>query len=331
MNKFNHFIGIDISKKVFDATILLESNETMHSEFQNSKEGIKEFVKWTKSLGAKAQTTLVCMEHTGIYKNIIVKQLFAKKYNVWVEMPLCIIKSSGIQKGKNDKIDSERIAQYAKRFEDKATLYKGNNIVLDKIQALLKQREMFMTQKKAILTRAQEQMSYDQESYTILKKRDQRTIDLLNENITDIELELNTLREQDQEINQIYKCITSVKGVGTITSLSLIYYTKMFTTFNSPRELASYCGVVPFEHTSGKSIKGRPKVHYIVNKTLKSLLHLCAVSAIQCDPELKAFYEKKIAEGKHKMSVINSVRNKLVHRICACVRDRKLYQVKQVA
>ena len=38
------------------------------------------------------------------------------------------------------------------------------------------------------------------------------------------------------------------------------------------------------------------------------------------DTELKAYYSRKIAEGKNKMSVINAVRNKLVHRITAVVK-----------
>ncbi len=68
----------------------------------------------------------------------------------------------------------------------------------------------------------------------------------------------------------------------------------------------------------------------MANKDLKRLLHLCAVSCVQSDPEIKTFYERKQEEGKHKMSILNSVRNKLIHRICACVRDRKMYVEKQV-
>ncbi len=50
---------------------------------------------------------------------------------------------------------------------------------------------------------------------------------------------------------------------------------------------------------------------------LKKLLHLCAMSAIQNDKEMKAYFERKTAEGKNKMSVINAVRNKLIHRVFA--------------
>ena len=84
--------------------------------------------------------------------------------------------------------------------------------------------------------------------------------------------------------------------------------------YDNAKQLACYCGVVPFDYSSGTSIKKRSRVHHMANKTLKKQLHLCAMSAIQNDPELKAYYNRKIEEGKPKMLVINNVRNKLIHK-----------------
>jgi len=62
------------------------------------------------------------------------------------------------------------------------------------------------------------------------------------------------------------------------------------------------------------------------NMKLKKLLHLCAMSAIQNDMEMKAYFEQKVTEGKYKMSVINAVRNKLIHRVFAVIRDKRNYE-----
>ena len=59
---------------------------------------------------------------------------------------------------------------------------------------------------------------------------------------------------------------------------------------------------------------------------LKKLLHLCAMSAIQNDPEIKSYFERKVTEGKNKMSVIKAVRNKLTHRVFAVIRDKRNYE-----
>ena len=55
---------------------------------------------------------------------------------------------------------------------------------------------------------------------------------------------------------------------------------------------------------------------------------MCALSSISAKGELKDYFERKVAEGKNKMLVINNIRNKLIHRICACVRDNKIYDRK---
>jgi transposase len=64
----------------------------------------------------------------------------------------------------------------------------------------------------------------------------------------------------------------------------------------------------------------------LANMDIKKLLYLGATSAIQHSQELKGYYERKVAEGKKKMSVINAVRNKLISRAFACIRDQRPYE-----
>lgn len=54
------------------------------------------------------------------------------------------------------------------------------------------------------------------------------------------------------------------------------------------------------------------------------------MSAIQNDKEMKAYFERKVMEGKNKMSVINAVRNKLIHRVFAVVRDERMFEYNYV-
>ena len=48
------------------------------------------------------------------------------------------------------------------------------------------------------------------------------------------------------------------------------------------------------------------------------------------DPEMKAYFERKVAEGKNKMNVINAVRNKLIHRVFTAIRDERNYKSNYV-
>ncbi|CAN5326454.1 hypothetical protein BH11BAC5_BH11BAC5_12490 [soil metagenome] len=63
----------------------------------------------------------------------------------------------------------------------------------------------------------------------------------------------------------------------------------------------------------------------MANKTLKKAVHLCAMSVIQFYPEFKQYYERKKAEGKHSMSVLNAIRNKIVLRAVAVVNKQQPY------
>ena len=130
----------------------------------------------------------------------------------------------------------------------------------------------------------------------------------------------------DENLQHLHDTITSVDGVGTYTATYLITRTDAFKTLNDPRKLACYAGVAPFPHLSGTSVRGRQKVSPFANKQLKSLLHLCAVSLLKMKNTFSDFIERKRKEGKHTMSILNALRNKLLHTICACVRKNEKYK-----
>ena len=52
---------------------------------------------------------------------------------------------------------------------------------------------------------------------------------------------------------------------------------------------------------------------------------MCALTAKKYDHELKEYYERKVAEGKNKMLVLNNIRNKLLQRIFAVVNRQQPY------
>ncbi len=63
----------------------------------------------------------------------------------------------------------------------------------------------------------------------------------------------------------------------------------------------------------------------MANKNLKALLHLCAISSIKYVSEMKNYFNRKVEEGKHKMSIINAIRNKLVLRAFSVIKNDKPY------
>ncbi|HMT72315.1 MAG TPA: IS110 family transposase [Saprospiraceae bacterium] len=333
MNKFKHFLGIDVSKDYFDAVVLVagQKENTIHNQFSNDLKGVKSLIVWLKEQDSNFENTLVCLEHTGMYGKLIVKYLTVYKFTIWVEMSLKIIRSIGVQRGKNDKLDAERIAYYAMKNVDEAQIYTTPRKEIEKIRNLLSLREKLVETQTHLKRNAKELSQFDKEVAKFSATLQKNTLKGIALDLKSIEKQLDTIIKEDENLSRIFKLTTSVIGVGKVTALFLICFTNEFTMYTTPRQLACYTGVVPFEYTSGKSVRAKPKVHYMANKKLKKQLHMCALSAITSDPELKHYFERKVGEGKSKMLVINNIRNKIVHRICACIRNNKAFEKRQVA
>ena len=129
----------------------------------------------------------------------------------------------------------------------------------------------------------------------------------------------------DEHLKKTFDLVTSVKGVGVILGTTMLVYTNCFTSFDDWRKFACYCGIAPFEYQSGTSIKGKTKISPFANKRLKSLLSNAACSSIQHNPEMKLYYERRIQEGKNKMSTQNIIRNKILARVFAVVNRGTQY------
>jgi len=160
----------------------------------------------------------------------------------------------------------------------------------------------------------------------VLLETQERIIKYLTKKINIIEQSLDSIVNSNDTLKNVFKLVTSVKCVGRQTALFIIAYTEAsFTKFKTWRQFASYCGTAPFPNSSGTSLRGSTQVSHLANKKVKSLLDLCAKVAIQYNPEMKAFYKRRVAEGKNKMSTINIIRNKLLSRIFAVVNRQTPY------
>ena len=164
----------------------------------------------------------------------------------------------------------------------------------------------------------------------LLTKTIRSSLAAIDKDLKNIETKIIDIINEDDNLKLLFKLITSVVGIGFVTAINLIVHTNGFTMLKDTRKLACYCGVAPFEYSSGSSIRGRTKVHYMANKKLKCNLHMASLTAVKLDADLKAYYERKIGEGKSKLSVLNAVKNKLLARIIAVVNKQELY-VKKIA
>ncbi len=327
MTKFKAFTGIDISKKTFDAALILPGTGVVHHQcFNQTQEGFMAFIKWLESHQITLQATLVCMEHTGLYTNRIIRFLISLNANLWVEMAIKIKRSMGLQRGTDDKASSITIAEYAMRFTDRARAWKPVDTQLFRLRDMVAQRDRIVNSLKQLTVPIEEMKECGAaKEAKDLERLQKPAINGLKKAKEKIESSINDFIASEEKINKSITLMCSIKGIGLQTATSLYVYTKGFTMFENAKQLACYCGVVPFSKSSGTSVRFKPGVSPFANRKLKSLLHLCAMSALRWDKEIKAYYDRKVMEGKNKMSVINAIRNKLVLRIFAVLRDQRPY------
>jgi len=320
---YKNFIGIDISKNTFDVALLKDgaSEKMITAKFPNNYKGIVALEELIHKQKLIKEEILFCMEHTGIYCRILATYLTENMYSVWIEMPVQIIRSLGIQRGKNDKLDAQRIATYAYTFKDNVRLWQPPRQEVQKIRDLLALRDRLIESRKTILVPIEELVDsgLTREADT-LRKLCRRSLEALDKEIDQIEKELDKIINNDTDLKNKYKLARSVPGIGKITALSLLYYTNEFSLFTSAKKLACYCGVAPFGRESGTSVNGKPRVSNFANKALKKLLHMAAMAAISSDKEIRAYYQRKVAEGKNKMLVLNAIRNKILQRLVAVLK-----------
>ena len=330
MSKLKFFVGIDISRTWFDVAVITTDHpsESMHNQFSQCPDGFKKMITWLRQQDVLLNTeTLFCMEYTGIYNVGLVNFLVEQKAQLWVEMPLRIKKSSGFERGSDDKTSAVKIAGYAFRYQDKMQLWQPVDSSIEKIKHLIAQRDRVVNAITQLTVPVKEllQCGCNKEAKE-LEKLQLKSLKALQKTKEAIEQLIVKTVGHDAVITKKVQQVQSIKGIGQVTAVSLLVYTKGFTTFSNAKQLACYCGVVPFAKSSGTSIRFKSMVSPHANKKLKKLLHLCALSAIRNNIEMQTYFEKKVAEGKNKMSVINAVRNKLIHRVFAVLRDDRTYE-----
>jgi transposase len=326
--KFEWFIGIDISKKTLDFDLHHESKSILDRQVENSRKGINSLLSSCKKMNVDFEKTLFCLEHTGIYNELLVDMLCNKKMNVWVEQGIHVKRSLGLQRGKTDKVDAFRLSEYAFRFQDKCKLWKSPSTSIKELKNLTTLRARLIKARKLLKVPVNELVGSgsNKKSTNVIVRLNKPVLDRLKVQIKAVEKQIEEVIKKDERLLELEELVTSVDGVGPVTARAIIIATNQFQAISDGRKFACYAGVVPFSYQSGTSINGKPRVSHFADKNIKQLLHLSALSATVMKGELNDYYNRKVAEGKNKMLVLNNIRNKLVLRIFACVNENRKYE-----
>lgn len=325
MKKKELFIGIDVSKSTFDVAIIPKGSlQTVHhKQFPNTKTGFKQMTKWIISIFPEYEyySWVFCMEQTGVYSYHLCCFFEENNLDYCHESALKINRSLGIiKREKSDKADSRDIAKYLYQHIEELSFYRLPSQSLQKLKALVSFRRRLMKQKVSLQASSKEIAAFsDKATSGFIKIESNKLIKSYVQKIKKTEEEILKLMKEDPALSEAYKLTTSVVGVGPIIAAYMIARTNCYSNFANPRNFASYSGSAPFERSSGTSIKKVVRINKMADKEMKALLTNGAYAAIRYDGQIKKYYQRKLKEGKNEFSIVNAVRNKLIHRVFATV------------
>lgn len=314
------FIGVDVSKFTLDLFVKFNKTEK-HYQVKNNVKEIKKFLKSFQDEGS----TVIAMENTGRYNFALYEVLESTKVSVYVMNALHLKRSFGLVRGKNDSIDSQRICTFIERNFMDLELWNASSIEIQKLSLLNAERRHQVKICAGLRNQHKDAEKLKNIAYKDVTKLNKQLIVTLDKQIKGIENKILELINSNEQLKSQYERIQSIPGVGKVLATLMIIKTKGFSDIQSARKMAFYAGVAPFEYSSGSSIYRKPRVSTIVDKVLKKVLHLAALSSIRLKYFLAIYFQRKVAEVKNKMSILNAIRNKIIHRIYALIKNESVY------
>jgi len=320
--KTNTFIGIDVSKDTIDVAIYGYKDS---KKFSNDTKGFEKMLRWIESITEKSPEVF-CFEATGLYSLPLSCFLQDRGLKFCLVSGLMVKRSSGIKRGKSDRTDAMTISRYAYLHREELRPSQVPSKSLLKLNQLFSLYRRMVKQRAGYIACLKEQMPIlPQDDHKVVLDTQRQMIELFTNKIKLLEEEMLDILGEDESLKQNSELLRSIKGIGLIVALYMIIITNNFTRFDNWRQFACYCGIVPFEHSSGISYQGRTRVSHLANKQMKTLLSNAAATAIQFNAEMKDYFHKRVSEGKNKMAVLNIIRNKLVSRAFAVINRQSPY------
>lgn len=125
---------------------------------------------------------------------------------------------------------------------------------------------------------------------------------------------------------EFHSPITSIIGIGDILGASILSEIGDISRFESADKLAAFAGIDPTVSQSGNFIGTNNKMSKRGSPYLRRALWLAASAAILHDPAIKAFYDRKKAQGKHHYVCLGYICRKMVNIIFSVLNSGHPYQ-----
>jgi transposase len=302
--------GIDVSKGWLDAHVL-PAGESLR--VANATQGIRKLKRW---LG-RFELGLVVVEATGKWHRPAYRSLTASGIPVAVTDPFRVrmfAKASGIL-AKTDQLDARVLARFAAVMTP--TIRAPAPQALEQLAELVTARASAVAQETAL----KNQLSAA--TVTFLKRRLARRIGAIGREIKLIEREILARIQVDEELARRYAILTSIAGFGFVVAATLIADLAELGTCGK-KQIGMLAGLAPIADQSGE--RQGVRVIWGGRAAVRRVLYLAAISAARFNADMKAFFNRLIADGKPPKVALIAVARKLAILANTLISENRIWQ-----
>ena len=146
-----------------------------------------------------------------------------------------------------------------------------------------------------------------------------RIIRVLDAEIERMEKRLATHVQDQSEWTEKKNILVSAPGVGNTLIYTILADLPEIGSLNN-KEISALVGVAPMNRDSGK-LRGKRRIRG-GRHSVRTILYMATLSAIQCNPIIKDFYVRLVNQGKHKKVALTACMRKFITILNAMVRDK---------
>lgn len=310
-------LGVDIAKLKFNACLIREDGRLRHRIFANTLAGFAQLTEWlTKN---KVSRVHACLEATGSYSEALATYLSDASHQVSLVNPAAIKAFAGAQlsRTKTDRVDAELIARYC--LTQKPPQWTPAAPQVRELQALVRRLEALIEMHTMELNRLSAGVASAEVRDSI-----QSVISHLGEQISRTEKLIRKHINKHPQLRADRDLLLSIPGLGEATVARLMSEIN-FHKYESARKVAAFAGLVPRLRESGKSVRGRARLSKVGTRRIRHALYFPAVTALRCNPVIKAWASGLRERGKCEMQIIGAVMRKLIHLAYGVLKSGKPY------
>ena len=315
-------IGVDVSKRKFDAALLTEQGKYRGKVFDNDAKGFQAFRDWIKAnAGGQVQ---VCMEATGAYHEALATFLFDDQITVFVVNPLRVKRfvESEALRNKTDAGDAKALARFALKNELEPWVAPSKGV--RELQALVVRLESLQIMRQAELNRLDV-------AHPSIRGSIEAVVAALDREIATVRASIEKTIDDDPDLRQRKDLLDTIPGLGDATIPSLLAYIGCPERFKTVKALIAYAGLTPAVRQSGSSLDKRQGLHPAGHRDLRKALFYPAMAAGRFNPIVASFWQRLKAQNKPGKVIVVACMHKLLPIAYGVLKSRRPFDASLVS